>query len=285
MPNAGIHATAIVSSEADVAPGVEVGPFSVIEAGARVGSGTRIGPHCMIGGHVSLGEGCELLSHVVIAGRTAVGARARIFPFASLGHQPQDLKYAGEPSTLSIGDDCLIREGVTINPGTSGGGMETVVGHHCAFLANSHVGHDSHVGNHVIFSNNVMLAGHCRVDDYVIIGGGAAVIQHTHVGAHAFVGGMSGLENDLIPYGMAIGNRARLNGLNIVGLQRRGFTRDQIHALRRAYRLLFADEGTLKERLDDVASSFADNPIVQEIVAYIRADRKKALCTPRDVSE
>jgi UDP-N-acetylglucosamine acyltransferase len=127
MPNAGIHATAIVSSEADVAPGVEVGPFSVIEAGARLGSGTRIGPHCMIGGHVGLGEGCELLSHVVIAGRTTIGARARIFPFASLGHQPQDLKYAGEPSTLTIGDDCLIREGVTINPGTSGGGMETVV--------------------------------------------------------------------------------------------------------------------------------------------------------------
>ena len=163
--------------------------------------------------------------------------------------------------------------------------METVVGHHCAFLANSHVGHDSRVGNHVIFSNNVMLAGHCRVDDYVIIGGGAAVIQYAHIGAHAFVGGMSALENDLIPYGMAIGNRAHLNGLNIVGLQRRGFTRDQIQALRRAYRLLFADEGTLKERLDDVATSFADNPIVQEIVAYIRADRKKALCTPRDVSE
>ena len=285
MPEAGIHATAVVSSEAEVAPGVEVGPFTVIEAGARLAAGTRIGPHCAIGGNVSLGEGCELLSHVVVAGRTTIGARARIFPFASLGHQPQDLKYSGEPSTLTIGTDCLIREGVTMNPGTRGGGMETVVGDHCAFLANSHVGHDSRVGHHVIFSNNVMLAGHCIVDDYVIIGGGAAVIQYTHVGAHAFVGGMSGLENDLIPYGMAVGNRARLSGLNIVGLQRRGFSREQIHALRQAYRLLFADEGTLKERLEDVASSFVDNPIVQEIVAYIRSDRKKSLCTPRDVSE
>ena len=282
MPDAGIHATAIVSSEAELAPGVEVGPFAIVEAGAKLARGVRIGPHCMVGGNVSLAESCELLSHVAVAGRTTIGARTRIFPFASIGHQPQDLKYTGEPSTLSIGSDCLIREGVTINPGTAGGGMATVVGHHCAFLANSHVGHDSRVGNHVIFSNNVMLAGHCRVDDYVIIGGGAAVIQFTHVGAHAFVGGMSGLENDLIPYGMAIGNRARLNGLNIVGLQRRGFAREQIHALRRAYRLLFADEGTLKERVDDVATSFEDNPIVQEIVAYIRADRKKSLCTPRD---
>lgn len=285
MPDAKVHATAAVASDVEIAPGVEIGPFAVVESGARIAAGTRIGPHCMVGGHVSLGESCELVSHVVVAGRTTIGARTRIFPFASLGHQPQDLKYAGEPSTLTIGTDCLIREGVTINPGTSGGGMATVVGSHCAFLANSHVGHDSHVGNHVIFSNNVMLAGHCRVDDYVIIGGGAAVIQYTHVGAHAFVGGMSGLENDLIPYGMAIGNRARLNGLNIVGLQRRGFSREQIHALRRAYRLLFADEGTLKERLDDVATTFADNPIVQEIVAYIRADRKKSLCTPRDVAE
>jgi len=285
MPDTGIHATAIVSSEAEVAPGVEIGPFTVVEAGARLASGVRIGPHCMIGGQVSLGEGCELLNHVAVAGRTTIGARTRIFPFASLGYQPQDLKYTGEPSTLSIGSDCQIREGVTMNPGTSGGGMATVVGNHCAFLANSHVGHDSRIGNHVIFSNNVMLAGHCRVDDYVIIGGGAAVIQYTHVGEHAFIGGMSGVENDLIPYGMAVGNRARLNGLNIVGLQRRGFSREQIHALRRAYRLLFADEGTLKERVDDVATTFEDNPIVQEIVAYIRADRKKSLCTPRDVAD
>lgn len=285
MPDAVIHPTAIVSNEADVAPGVAIGPFTVVEAGARIAAGVRIGPHCMVGGHVSLGEACELVSHVVVAGRTTIGARTRIFPFASLGHQPQDLKYSGEHSTLAIGENCLIREGVTMNPGTAGGSMTTVVGNNCAFLANSHIGHDSRIGNNVILSNNVMIAGHCTVDDFVIIGGGAAVIQFAHVGAHAFVGGMSGLENDLIPYGMAIGNRARLNGLNIVGLQRRGFTREQIHALRRAYRLLFANEGTLTERVDDVAASFLDNPIVQEIVSYIRADRKKSLCTPRDVAE
>ncbi len=260
-------------------------PTAVIEAGATFGEGVKIGPYCVIGPDVTLADGVELLSHVVIAGRTTIGARTRIFPFASIGHQPQDLKYHGEPSTLSVGADCMIREGVTLNPGTEGGGMSTTIGDRCAFLANSHVGHDCHVGSNVIFSNNVMLAGHCSVGDFAIIGGGAAVIQFARVGAHSFLGGMSGLENDLIPYGMAVGNRARLSGLNIVGLQRRGFSREQIHALRRAYRLLFADEGTLKERVDDVAASFEDNPIVQEIVAYIRADRKKSLCTPRDASE
>ena len=260
-------------------------PTAVVEDGAVIGAGARIGPFCMVGPEVVLGEGCQLLSHVAVAGRTTIGARTRIFPFASIGHIPQDLKYRGEASTLSIGADCMIREGVTMNPGTEGGGMQTVIGDRCAFLANSHVGHDTRVGSDVILSNNVMLAGHVTVGDYVIFGGGSAVIQFARVGSHAFVGGMSGLENDLIPYGMAMGNRAHLAGLNIIGLRRRGFTREQIHALRRAYRLLFADEGTLKERVDDVAASFEDNPIVQEIVAYIRADRKKSLCTPRDDAE
>ncbi len=257
-------------------------PTSIVEDGAKIGADVRIGPFCTIGADVALGDGCELLSHVAVAGRTTIGPRTRIFPFASIGHQPQDLKFRGEPSTLSIGAECLIREGVTMNPGTAGGGLKTVVGDTCAFLANSHVGHDCVVGNGVIFSNNVMLAGHCTVGDYAILGGGAAVIQFARVGAHSFLGGMSGLENDLIPYGMALGNRAHLSGLNIVGLQRRGFTRENIHDLRRAYRLLFAAEGTLKERLDDVAQEFGDHPIVQEIVAFIRAGGKRALCTPRD---
>ncbi len=167
-----------------------------------------------------------------------------------------------------------------MNPGTAGGGLVTVVGDRCAFLANSHVGHDCRVGNNVIFSNNFMLAGHCSVGDFAILGGGAAVIQFARVGAHSFLGGMSGLENDLIPYGMALGNRAYLSGLNIVGLQRRGFPREQIHALRRAYRLLFAAEGTLLERVDDVAAEYKDNPIVAEIVEFIRAGGKRAVCTP-----
>jgi UDP-N-acetylglucosamine acyltransferase len=262
MPSSDVHATAIV------------------EAGARLGDGVRIGPFCLVGKDVELADGVELVSHAVVAGRTKIGARTRIFPFASIGHQPQDLKYKGEPSTLTVGSECIIREGVTLNPGTEGGGMETVIGDRCAFLANSHVGHDCHVGNSVIFSNNVMLAGHVTVGDFAILGGGAAVIQFSRVGAHSFLGGMSGLENDLIPYGMALGNRAHLSGLNIIGLQRRGFARDDIHTLRRAYRLLFADEGTLQERLGDVEDEFKDHPIVEEIVAFIRAGGKRSLCVP-----
>jgi len=260
----------------------QIHPTAIVESGAKLGAGVKIGPYCLVGPEVTLGDECELIGHVVVAGRTTIGPRTRIFPFASIGHQPQDLKYKGEPSTLTIGSDCIIREGVTINPGTAGGGLHTVVGNNCAFLANSHVGHDCRVGNNVIFSNNVMLAGHCTVGDYAILGGGAAVIQFARVGAHSFLGGMSGLENDLIPYGMAVGNRAHLSGLNIVGLQRRGFSREMIHDLRRAYRLLFAAEGTLKERVDDVAAEFADHPLVQEIVAFIREGGKRSICTPRD---
>ena len=258
----------------------QVHATAIVEPGARLGDDVRIGPFCVVGSEATLADGVELMSHVVVVGRTAIGARTRIFPFASIGHQPQDLKYRGEASTLTVGSDCQIREGVTMNPGTSGGGMETVIGNSCAFLANSHVGHDCHVGNNVIFSNNVMLAGHCTVGDFAIIGGGAAVIQFARVGAHSFIGGMSGLENDLIPYGMAMGNRAYLSGLNIIGLQRRGFSRDDIHTLRRAYRLLFADEGTLVERMEDVSKEFEGHPIVSEIVAFIRAGGKRSICMP-----
>ena len=257
-------------------------PTAIVEDGARLGDGVTVGPFSIVGADVSLGDGVELASHVVVTGRTTVGARTRIFPFASIGHQPQDLKYKGEPSTLAIGTDCLIREGVTINPGTEGGGMTTTVGNACAFLANSHVGHDCRVGNNVIFSNNVMLAGHCEVGDFAIIGGGAAVIQFARVGAHSFLGGMSGLEQDLIPYGMALGNRAHLSGLNIIGLQRRNFSRSEIHDLRRAYRLLFAQEGTLLERVADVAEEFKDHPTVMEIVAFIKAGGKRSMCTPKN---
>jgi UDP-N-acetylglucosamine acyltransferase len=261
-------------------PESEVHRTAVVEDGATLGDGVRIGPFCHVGSQAKLGDGVELKSHVVIAGRTTIGARTRIFPFASIGHQPQDLKYKGEPSTLTIGADCLIREGVTMNPGTEGGGMETIVGDRCTFLANSHVGHDCHIGSNVILSNNVMLAGHLTVGDFAGIGGGAAVIQFTRIGAHSYLGGMSGLENDLIPYGTAFGNRAHLSGLNIVGLQRRGFSRDDIHTLRRAYRLLFADEGTLVERMEDVEKEFKAHPIVTEILAFIRDRGKRGLCMP-----
>ncbi len=206
-----------------------------------------------------------------------------MFPFSSLGHEPQDLKYRGEASTLEIGSDCIIREGVTMNPGTAHGGLSTRVGDNSVFLANAHVAHDCQVGSHVVFSNNVMLAGHCQVGDHVILGGGAAVHQFVRIGRCAFVGGMAGVEHDVIPYGMALGNRAYLAGLNLVGLKRRGFSREQIHSLRRAYRLLFAAEGTLKERVEDMASEFADHAEVQEILRFVREGGDRAVCVPRDV--
>jgi UDP-N-acetylglucosamine acyltransferase len=257
---------------------------AIIEDGARIGDDVKIGPYCHIGPDVELGAGSELQSHVVLAGRTRIGARTRIYPFASLGHPPQDLKYKGEPSTLTIGDDCLIREGVTMNPGTEGGGMKTVVGSRCAFLAGSHVGHDCAVGDNVILSNNVMLAGHVTVGDFVIMGGGSAIAQFHRIGAHAFVGGLTGVRGDLIPYGLATGDWARLEGLNLVGLKRRNFDRDAVNALRRAYRLLFADEGTLSERVNDVAEEFADVAIVQEVVDFLRSAGDRAICVPRETA-
>jgi UDP-N-acetylglucosamine acyltransferase len=253
---------------------------AIVEDGARIGSDVRIGAFCHIGSNVTLSDGVALESHVVLAGHTSIGPRTRIFPFASIGHQPQDLKYKGEPSRLTIGADCLIREGVTMNPGTDNGSMETIIGERCTFLANAHVGHDCRIGRNVILSNNVMLAGHVTVGDFAGIGGGAAVIQFSRVGPHAYLGGMSGLEADLIPYGMAFGNRAHLSGLNMVGLQRRGFSREDIHSLRRAYRLLFADEGTLVERIEDAEREFNDHPIVREIVAFMRERGKRGLCMP-----
>ncbi len=264
--------------------GPSVHPSAVVEKGAHLGAGVEIGPFCHVGSEVSLAEGVRLLSHVVIAGKTTIGERTRVFPFASLGHEPQDLKFKGEPVTLSIGKDCTIREGVTINPGTGGGVSTTIVGDRCAFLANSHVGHDCHVGNNVVFSNNVMLAGHCTVGDFVIIGGGAGIHQFTRVGHHAFVGGLAGVENDVIPYGMALGNRAGLAGLNVVGMKRLQFGREQIQSLRQAYRLLFSNEGTLAERIADIESQpVAKDPYVREILTFIKAPSERSLCLPRQV--
>lgn len=258
---------------------------AIIEDGAVIGADCEIGPFCHIGPEVTLGDGARLMSHVVIAGKTRIGTGAKVFPFASVGHQPQDLKYHGEPVTLDIGNEVIIREGVTINPGTEGGGSRTVIGNNCAILANAHVGHDCIIGNNVILVNNVMVAGHVTLSDFVICAGGSAVIQYTRVGPHAFVGGLTGLENDLIPYGLAMGNRAHLAGLNMVGLRRRNFSREAIHDLRRAYRLLFAEEGTLKERVEDVAAEFHAHPQVVEILDFIRKGGDRAICQPRREAE
>jgi UDP-N-acetylglucosamine acyltransferase len=269
-----------MSSNIDAARDTKIHPTAVIEAGAVLGSGVSIGAFCHVGPQVELGEDVELVSHVAVAGQTKIGARSRLFPFASIGHPPQDLKYRGEASRLEIGADCLIREGVTINPGTQGGGLLTQIGDRCAFLANSHVGHDCRLGSDVVLSNNVMIAGHVVIGDFARLGGGAAVHQFTRIGAHAFLGGLSGLENDLIPFGLAAGNRARLGGLNLIGLKRRGFARETIHDLRRAYRLLFAAEGTLAERMDDVAQAFEPNAQVREILDFLRAGGDRAICMP-----
>ena len=260
-------------------------PTALVEDGARLGEDVAVGPFCHVGPRATLGDGVRLISHVSLAGDTTIGARTRIFPFAAIGHEPQDLKYRGEPSRLIVGEDCLIREGVTMNPGTRGGGSETIVGPRSVFLANAHVAHDCRVGEGVILSNNVMLAGHCQIGDFAIVSGGAAAHQFVRVGAHAFVGGLAGLEHDLIPFGMALGNRAALAGLNFVGLKRRGYSREAIHELRRAYKMLFNGKGTLKERAGDVAEAFPDQEAVQQIVAFLRQGGDRAICVPRPGKE
>jgi len=254
---------------------------SIVEDGARLGAEVTIGPFCHVGPHAVLGDGVDLKSHVVIAGHTHIGDAVRIFPFASIGHAPQDLKYRGEPSRLTIGARTVIREQVTINPGTEGGGMLTSIGDNCLIMACAHVGHDCRVGHNVILVNNATLGGHVSVGDHAILGGLSAVHQWVRIGPHAMLGGLSGLENDLIPFGSALGDRARLGGLNLVGLKRRGFEREAIHRLRAAYRMLFSEEGTLMERVADVAQMFADEPLVSEVVDFIRAGSDRALCTPR----
>lgn len=240
-----------------------------------------IGPYSVVSAGVSLGEDVKLHSHVAVGGSTTIGPGCEIYPFASVGLPPQDKKYRGEVSRLEIGSHCTIREHVTINPGTEGGGLLTRIGDNCLLLVGCHVAHDCLIGNHVILVNQATLGGHCRIDDYAIIGGLSAVHQFVRIGESGFVGGMSGVENDVIPFGSAIGNRASLGGLNIVGLTRRGFSREAIHQLRRAYRTLFGPDGTLKERLADVEEEFADDENVKKIVAFIREGGDRAICTPR----
>lgn len=259
----------------------DIHPTAIVAPGARLGAAVRIGPFCTVGAEVELCDGVELVSHAVVAGRTKIGARTKIFPFASLGHAPQDLKYSGEPSTLALGADCIVREGVTANPGTQGGGMATVIGDRCTLLAHAHVGHDSRIGDDVILSNNVMIAGHVRVGDFAILSGGVAVHQFSRVGAHAFVGGLSGLEGDLVPFGLAFGNRAHLAGLNLVGLRRRNFPRESIAALQAAYRLIFEGDAPFLARIDETERTLGADAHVGALVAFLREGGDRPLCRPR----
>lgn len=259
----------------------DIHPTAIVEDGAELGEGVKIGPYCIVGPEVKLGDGVELISHVVVAGVTTVGANTRIFPFASIGHQPQDLKFKGEVSRLEIGCNNMIREHVTMNPGTEGGGLLTKVGNNCLFMMGAHVAHDCQVADNVILVNNATLAGHVEIDEFAIVGGLSAVHQFVRIGRHAMIGGMSGVENDIIPYGSVTGNRAHLQGLNLVGLKRRNFDRDTIHSLRSAYRLLFAQEGTMSERIEDVKELFADNEPVMEIVDFIKSESSRSVCQPK----
>lgn len=260
---------------------IVVHPTAIVAPGARLGAGVKIGPYSLVGENVVLHDNVELISHAVVEGHTTVGADTRIFPFASVGHQPQDLKFHGEASRVEIGERCTIRESVTINPGTEGGGMLTKVGNDCLLMACSHVAHDAHVGNNVVLANYVGVAGHTVIGDHVRFGGICAVHQFVRIGAYAFIGAQSMVDSDVIPYGMALGNRARLAGLNLVGLKRSGFDREAIHTLRAAYRMIFSSEGTLRERVDDAAVMFKDAGLVQDVVNFITAAKDRPLCLPR----
>ena len=256
-------------------------PTAVVEAGAKIGEGSTVGPFCHIGPNVALGKETDLKSHVVVAGNTTIGDRARIFPFASIGHEPQDLKFAGEETTLEIGDDCLIREGVTMNPGTAGDASNTRIGNQCVFLANSHVAHDCQIGNGVIFSNGVLLAGHCKVGNHVIIGGGAAVLQFCRLGDNAFIGGMAGVENDVIPFGMALGNRAYLGGLNLIGMKRAGIDRESIHLARSVFKEIFSGNNSVQEAAGSIDIQKSKDPVVSKILGFILDSGDRSLCTPK----
>lgn len=261
---------------------VDIHQTAVVDPKAKLGEGVSIGPYCVVGPDVELGDNVRLISHVVVDGRTKIGAKTVIYPFASIGHRPQDLKYHGELSTLEIGEGNQIREHVTMNPGTEGGGMITRVGNNGLYMVGVHVAHDCQVGNNVVMANNATLAGHVSIGDFAVIGGLAAVHQFVRIGAHAMIGGMSGVESDVIPYGMVKGDRAYLAGLNIVGLERRGFKREEIHALRTAYRMLFAKEGTMAERIEDMAQQYGDKTLVAQMLDFIRSRSSRALTQPDD---
>jgi UDP-N-acetylglucosamine acyltransferase len=257
-----------------------VHPTAVVDPKAQIGDDVSIGPFCVIGPDVTLGARTKLMSHVVIDGVTTLGEDNVVYPFATLGGPPQHTAHKGEPTQLVIGDRNLIREHATMNTGTVGGGGVTRVGSDGLYMIESHVGHDCIVGDQVILTKQATLGGHCEVGDFVIVGGLAAVHQRTRVGRHAMIGGLAAVVKDVIPYGSVWGNHAHLEGLNLLGLKRRGFSRETINAMRAAYRMLFANEGTFNERLEDTVETYASCPEVMEIVDFIRADASRPICLP-----
>lgn len=256
----------------------KIDPTARIEDGAVIGDDVAIGAYCTIGPHVTIGPNCKLHSHVNVAGRTTIGKGCTIYPFASLGMPPQDLSFRDDPTTLTIGENCIIRESVTMNLGTVKGGGKTVVGARGFFMAYSHVGHDCIVGNDVIFANSGTLGGHCEVGDFVYIGGLSAVHQFVRIGSQAMIAGMSGLRGDVIPFGMANGQHAFLEGMNVIGMRRRGFTATRLKIVREFYQNLFHGNGVFAERLESLRPMGNADPAIAEIIAFVDGGQKRPLC-------
>ena len=255
-----IHKSAIINSKAKISSNVEIGPYSIIDA------------------NVEIDEGTVIQSHVNITVNAKIGKGNKIYPFVSINH-PQDLKYNGEPSNLIIGDNNKIREYVTINPGTAGGGGKTVIGNNCLFMISSHIAHDCLVGNNVIIANNVPLGGHAIIEDNVVIGGNSAVQQFTRIGKMAMIGGMTGVLHDVIPYGLSTGNRNSLIGLNLIGLRRAKFENKNIIGLSEAYKEIFATKN-IYENISKLTVSLKENPLVTNVINFITKDKKRSICTP-----
>ena len=252
---------------------------AIIDPKARISSNVKIGAYSIIGPNVEIDENSEIQSHVSIVGNTKIGKKNKIYPFSSIGNDPQDLKFNGEKTNLDIGDNNKIREYVTINPGTSGGGGLTKIGNNCLFMVSSHIAHDCIVGNNVILANNVPLGGHAEIGDNVIIGGNSAVQQFTRVGKSAMIGGMCGVVRDIIPYGIAHGNRSVLQGLNLIGLRRKSIPNKDIMTLSNAYKEIFKSEN-LTDNLNSLSEDLKKSDLVLEVVIFLEKDKKRPICTP-----
>ena len=252
---------------------------AIIDPKAKISSNITIGAYSVIGPDVEIDKNTIIHSHVNISGYTKIGKENKIYPFASIGNDPQDLKYNGEETKLIIGDKNTIREYVTINPGTIGGGGKTLIGDNCLFMISSHIAHDCLVGNNVILANNVPLGGHAIIEDNVVIGGNSAVQQFTRIGKMAMIGGMTGVLNDVIPYGLSTGNRNCLQGLNLIGLRRSKFENKEILGLSEAYKEIFATKNII-ENISNLNISFKENVLVKEVIKFITKDKKRSICTP-----
>jgi UDP-N-acetylglucosamine acyltransferase len=257
-----------------------IDPAARIESGAVIGNDVSVGPYCVIGPLVVIEDGCRLLAHVHVTGHTTLGTGTVVYPFASLGTPPQSVKYKGGPTRLVIGPKCEIREHVTMNTGTEEAGGVTEVGARCLFMVASHVAHDCHIGNDVTMANNATLGGHVTVGDNVFFGGLSAVHQFARIGENVMVGGVTGVRGDIIPFGFANGQHAQLVGINVVGMKRRGFKRDDMHRLRRALNEIFGQSGTFKERVEEAAKTYAGDPVVGKVIAFIQEGGSRALVQP-----